>query len=139
MRRKIIAWCVAVATMFSVAGLVQPASAQPNKMKACGSEWQALKQANQTAGKTWAAFRKECMAKGGSLAAEAGGPDAGKSKRRARSGGGKPVSPARAAMQERQRACAAEWKADKAAGKTKGSTWPKYWSACNARKKGASA
>jgi hypothetical protein len=36
----------------------------------------------------------------------------------------------------RERACAAEWKADKAAGKIPaGMKWPQYWSACNKRKK----
>src|SRR5262245_59882736 len=113
-----------------------PASGQ-SRMKVCGDEWQTMKKANQTAGKTWAAFRKECMSRGGALAREAGGSDmkaAGKPERkpRAKSSGG------RAAMQVRQRACAAEWKADKAAGKVeKGMSWPKYWSACNTRKKSA--
>jgi hypothetical protein len=42
----------------------------------------------------------------------------------------------RQAMYARERACGAEWKADKAAGKIEqGQTWPKYWSACNTRKK----
>lgn len=42
------------------------------------------------------------------------------------------------AMRERQKKCGAEWKADKAAGKIeKGMKWPKYWSACNKRLKGA--
>jgi hypothetical protein len=42
------------------------------------------------------------------------------------------------AMRDRQKKCGAEWKADKAAGKIeKGMKWPKYWSACNKRLKGA--
>ncbi len=42
----------------------------------------------------------------------------------------------RQAMIARERACGAEWKADKAAGKIPaGMKWPKYWSACNKRKK----
>ena len=40
------------------------------------------------------------------------------------------------AARERQRKCAAEWKEAKAAGKTEGLKWPKYWSRCNARLKG---
>ena len=40
------------------------------------------------------------------------------------------------AARERQRKCAAEWKEAKAAGKTGGLKWPKYWSQCNARLKG---
>ena len=43
------------------------------------------------------------------------------------------------AARERQRKCAAEWKEAKAAGKTGGLKWPKYWSQCNARLKGNSA
>ncbi|HEX8167492.1 MAG TPA: hypothetical protein VF601_17130 [Beijerinckiaceae bacterium] len=40
------------------------------------------------------------------------------------------------AARERQKKCAAEWKEAKAAGKTEGLKWPKYWSQCNARLKG---
>ena len=43
------------------------------------------------------------------------------------------------AARERQRKCATEWKEAKAAGKTNGLKWPKYWSQCNARLKGNSA
>ena len=50
------------------------------------------------------------------------------------------TSPAVAAMRERQKKCGAEWKDAKAAGKIeKGTTWPKYWSACNKRLKEADA
>src|SRR5689334_12951216 len=50
------------------------------------------------------------------------------------------TSAAVAAMRERQKKCGAEWKEAKAAGKTeKGATWPKYWSACNKRRKEADA
>lgn len=49
----------------------------------------------------------------------------------------KPVSAGMAAMHERQKKCGAEWKEAKAAGKTQGQTWPKFWSACNKRLKGA--
>jgi hypothetical protein len=50
----------------------------------------------------------------------------------------KTLSPAQAAMRDRQKKCGAEWKAAKAAGKIqKGQTWPQYWSACNKRLKGA--
>ena len=39
-------------------------------------------------------------------------------------------------MYARERACGAEWKAEKAAGKIPaGQKWPQYWSACNKRKK----
>jgi hypothetical protein len=42
------------------------------------------------------------------------------------------------AARERQKKCAAEWKEVKAAGKIEsGTTWPKFWSACNKRLKAA--
>lgn len=47
------------------------------------------------------------------------------------------LTPGQQAARERQRTCAGQWKTDKAAGKTAGLTWPKYWSACNKRLKGA--
>lgn len=50
----------------------------------------------------------------------------------------KPLTPGQKAARERQKKCGEEWKAAKAAGKVqKGMTWPKYWSACNKRLKGA--
>jgi hypothetical protein len=49
-----------------------------------------------------------------------------------------PTSGGRAAMLERQKKCGAEWREAKAGGKVeKGMTWPKFWSACNKRLKGA--
>ena len=43
------------------------------------------------------------------------------------------------AARERQKKCGAEWKEAKAANKVeKGTTWPKFWSACNKRLKSAS-
>jgi hypothetical protein len=45
-------------------------------------------------------------------------------------------SAGRQAMIARERACGAEWKADKAAGKIQaGMKWPQYWSDCDKRKK----
>ena len=41
------------------------------------------------------------------------------------------------AARERQKKCAAEWKEAKAANKVEGTTWPKFWSACNKRLKSA--
>jgi hypothetical protein len=51
----------------------------------------------------------------------------------------KPAADAKTAMRERQKKCAAEWKAKKAELKKTGSkmTWPKYWSDCNKRLKAA--
>ena len=42
------------------------------------------------------------------------------------------------ATRERQKKCGAEWKEAKASNKIeKGTTWPKFWSACNKRLKSA--
>jgi len=50
----------------------------------------------------------------------------------------KKPSAAQSAARERMAKCAAEWKEAKAGGKVeKETTWPKYWSACNKRLKGA--
>jgi hypothetical protein len=60
-------------------------------------------------------------------------------KRKSRKGEGaakKEPSVNQMAARERQRKCSAEWKEAKAAGKTGGLKWPKYWSQCNARLKG---
>jgi len=43
------------------------------------------------------------------------------------------------AARERQKRCGAEWRELRKAGKIeKGQTWPKFWSACNARLKAKS-
>ena len=65
------------------------------------------------------------------------GEDTGKRKSRKREGSAKREPTVnQMAARERQRKCAAEWKEAKAAGKTEGLKWPKYWSKCNARLKG---
>jgi hypothetical protein len=112
-----------------------PAAAQ-SRMKTCAAEWKAMKAANQTGGKTYREFQKSCMAKSDTLVkSAAGSDDAAKTPKKAR----KP-SPGREAAVARQRACAAEWKSDKAAGKVAdGMKWPKYWSECSKRKKAAGA
>lgn len=43
------------------------------------------------------------------------------------------------AASERRKKCGAEWKEAKAAGKTDGLKWPKFYSQCNARLKGSNA
>ncbi len=51
---------------------------------------------------------------------------------------GKPMTPGRAAMVTRERACGVKWKAAKAAGTLPaGQTWPQFWSACNTELKAA--
>jgi peptidoglycan hydrolase CwlO-like protein len=51
----------------------------------------------------------------------------------------KPPTAGQIAAHERLKKCGAEWKEAKTAGKIEpGMKWPKYWSACNKRLKGAS-
>lgn len=50
----------------------------------------------------------------------------------------KEPSPGQLAFRDRQKKCGAEWRDLKAKGKVpQGMTWPKYWSECNKRLKGA--
>lgn len=127
-----------------------PVHAQ-STMKECAAEWQKMKSANQTGGKTYRDFSKECMSKSSAAPAAAPAAPAAAAKPAAAPAAtaSKPAAapapatsaakPAdgRQAMYARERACAADWKADKAAGKTGNQKWPQYWSDCNKRKKAA--
>jgi len=126
------------------------APAQAKTMKECAAQWKEMKAANQTAGMKYRDFSKQCMSEG---AAPAGGTPPPAAEKPAApppakpaattpppvtttKSETKPMSPGRAAMIARERACGAEWKADKAAGKIPaGMKWPQYWSACDKRKK----
>ncbi len=111
------------------------APAEAKSMKECAAEWQQMKASNQTAGKTYREFSKECMAGGAGATST---PPAAESTPAAAPPAktAKPMSSGRQAMIARERACGSEWKADKAAGKIPaGMKWPQYWSECNKRKK----
>ena len=144
------------AGLFSVSLLTVPAQAAT--MKECAAQWKTMKDAKQTAGKTYKDFSKTCMsgssdaakpdaAKPNDMAKDAGAadvkkPDASKKAAKGDTADKKAAKPsdARAAAVARQKECGAEWKADKAAGKVeKGMKWPQYWSACSKRKKGEAA
>src|SRR3954451_24762789 len=107
---------------------------QQNRMQACAAQWKTMKAANQTEGKTYRAFQKECLtrtaaAPGVAPTTPPAGQPAATTKEK-KGGGG------RQAMLARQRACGTEWKAAKAGGTVPaGMKWPKYWSECNTRKK----
>lgn len=110
-----------------------PAHAADDAMKRCGTQYQAAKAGNTLGGKTWAQFLAQCR---GSQAAAVAPPAASAAKPASHLPGAQ--SPAMVAMHDRQRQCAQQWKADKAAGKVPaGQTWPQYWSACNTRMKKA--
>ena len=75
-----------------------------------------------------------------SAKAQAPAPDAAVKTAKPRAAAAAKPAPSggRAAMLERQKKCGAEWREAKAGGKVeKGMTWPKFWSACNTRLKGA--
>jgi len=146
----IVAACsIALVNLMTLA----PVQAQ-SRMKACADEWNAMKAANQTAGKTYRAFQKECLARAatGSPTTPAAAPAAPAQPTTTTAQPAAPATPAaktakpaaktttgsagRQAMVARERACGAEWKAAKAANQVAtGMTWPKYWSDCDKRKK----
>ncbi len=116
-----------------------PSFAQKKTIKACEEEWRANKAANEAAKITEKAYVAKCKAdaaKPAPAATQAPTAPAATTKM-APAASKKPVD-GRQAEYARERACAADWKADKAAGKVPaGMTWPKYWSECDKRKKAA--
>ena len=140
---------IVCAAVIAASVIAAPSAQAQSRLKECATQWNALKAANQTEGKTYREFQKGCLAKSNDLAKQAGAPDVkadtpaktksattetGKTKKTRKKSAG------REAANARRRACGAEWKADKAAGKiAAGMKWPQYWSACNTRKKGEAA
>jgi hypothetical protein len=116
------------------------APAQAKTMKECAAEWDKMKAAKQTGSMKYRDFSKQCMAGTAAPAAPttaapapATTPAPAPATTTAKPATG---SAGRQAMIARERACGAEWKADKAAGKIQaGMKWPQYWSDCDKRKK----
>jgi hypothetical protein len=134
-------YLIVVAAMVSAAALMPVAAPVPaiaKTMKECAAEWDKMKAANQTGTMKYRDFTKQCMSGG---AAPVGAAPAPSTPTTAAPGAGAATTtPAgktgRQAMIARERACGAEWKADKAAGKIPaGQKWPQYWSECDKRKK----
>jgi len=115
--------------------------AQALSMKECSAKYKAAQAAGTLNGMKWNDFRKaQCGAEATAAPAAASPPPAATEAKpaapAAAAPAAKPVSAGRQAMIARERACGAEWKADKAAGKIPtGQKWPQYWSECNKRKK----
>jgi len=115
--------------------------AQALSMKECSAKYKAAQAAGTLNGMKWNDFRKaQCGAEATAAPAAASPPPAATEAKpaapAAAAPAAKPVSAGRQAMIARERACGAEWKADKAAGKIPtGQKWPQYWSQCNKRKK----
>ena len=96
-------------------GLAFPTSsfAQRKALATCEMEWSANKAFNQAAGIAERDWVAKC-----------------------RADNAKKLADARRAEYARERSCAADWKAAKAAGTvTAGMTWPTFWSECDQRKK----
>jgi hypothetical protein len=134
---------IALAGLMTAAALVPvtaPVTAQAKTMKECAAEWDKMKAANQTGGMKYRDFTKQCMSGGAAPVGAAPAPAAPTTAAPAPAAGAGTPSAAgktgRQAMIARERACGAEWKADKAAGRIPaGQKWPQYWSECDKRKK----
>ncbi len=120
---------------------VTPSFAQKKTVKACEEEWRANKAANEAAKITEKAYVAKCRAgaeKPAAATTPSPAPVAPAATAKTAPATAKRPADGRQAEYARERACGADWKADKAAGKVPaGITWPKYWSECNKRKKAA--
>jgi hypothetical protein len=118
--------------------------AEAKTMKECAAQWKEMKAAKQTEGMKYKDFSKQCMSGGETPAAapppaaETKPPPAETTKKESTKKK-EPTETAKggtAGEHAREKACGAEWKADKAAGKIPaGQKWPQYWSECDKRKK----
>ena len=138
-KRTVLIVCSAV--IFSgLAFSATPSLAQKKTVKACEEEWRANKAANEAAKITEKAYVAKCRAEAPKPAAAtpATTPAAPTAAAKPAPAATKKPTDGRQAEYARERACGADWKADKAANKVPaGMTWPKYWSECNKRKKAA--
>ena len=124
---------ILVAVLASTAALV-PAAASAKTMKECAAQWDQMKAANQTGGMKYRDFTKQCMS-GAAPVGAAPAPAVPTTAAPAPAAGAAGKT-GRQAMVARERACGAEWKADKAAGRIPaGQKWPQFWSECDKRKK----
>src|SRR5437764_12413693 len=130
-------YCLIVVAVLASAAALGPVAVQAKTMKECAAEWDKMKAAKQIGGMKYRDFSKQCMA--GTAAAPAA-PTAAPTTAAPAPPAATPApatttakpatgSAGRQAMIARERACGAEWKADKAAGKIQaGMKWPQYWS-----------
>jgi hypothetical protein len=126
--------CLIVLAAVAAAALA-PAAAQAKTLKECAAQWDQMKAANQTGGMKYREFTKQCMS-GAAPVGAAPAPATPTTAAPAPAASSAAGKTGRQAMYARERACGAEWKADKAAGRIPaGQHWPQYWSECNKRKK----
>jgi hypothetical protein len=129
--------CLIVVAALAGAAALVPTAASAKTMKECAAQWDQMKASHQTGGMKYRDFTKQCMsgaaAPAPTTATAPPPPRPAPATTTAKPATG---SPGRQAMIARERACGAEWKADKAAGKIPaGQKWPQYWSECDKRKK----
>ena len=132
-KRSVFLGCFAL-IFAGLAFSTTPSFAQKKTLKACQEEWRANKAANEAAKITEKDYVAKCRADAAKPAATTTTAAPAVAPKPAAK---KPADPKQAEY-ARERACGAEWKAEKAAGKVpEGMTWPKYWSDCDKRKKAA--
>ena len=121
--------CLIVVAALASAAALAPVAAQAKTLKECAAQWDQMKYRD---------FTKQCMSGAAAPVGAAPAPAAPATAAPApAAGAAKPAtgSPGRQAMIARERACDAEWKADKAAGRIEaGMKWPQFWHECDARK-----
>jgi hypothetical protein len=117
--------------------------------KECSTQYQAAKTAGTLNGQKWPQFLSACSDSLKSDDSDATVPDEPAPTKAATkttktqvakaqtSADGKPLSPAQVAFRARISECGDQWQQAKASNKTRGMTWPQYWSACNTRLKAA--
>ena len=144
---------IALAAIWSMMALTgaQAQSTQSAIMKQCGEKWSAAKAANQVpAGMTWPKFLGQCRTDAQPAAVTTPAPAPAPVAPAPAVVPAKPVptvapkptasAPATGGMagqQKRITQCGAEWRANKVAYSKQYGSWPKYWSACDARLKAA--
>src|SRR6516225_3026245 len=133
--------CLILVAVLASAAALAPAAASAKTLKECAAQWDQMKAANQTGGMKYRDFTKQCMS--GAAPAPSTPVTAAPAPTTAApapaAGAATPTATGktgRQAMIARERACGADWKADKAAGRIPaGQKWPQYWSECDKRKK----
>src|SRR5262245_16452731 len=132
-KRSVFLGCFAL-IFAGLAFSATPSFAQKKTVKTCQEEWRANKGANEAVKITEKDYVAKCRA---DAAKPAGTTTTAAPAAEPKSAAKKPADPKQAEY-ARERACGAEWKAEKAAGKVpSGMTWPQYWSECDKRKKAA--
>ena len=117
--------------------LASPAAAQGNAMKECAAKYQAAKAAGTLpAGQTWMQFLAGCRGTVSTKTTAVHSVQTSTATKTNAPVAARTPTQAQLAERSRQKQCGAQWKADKAAGKTASQTWPQYWSACSKRLKG---